>query len=157
MNSVDPKYPLIWNVRYAMRFGRRQSRLLDRIAFLIRVLIFAAGTAAFASIFSEDKTLVGWIGLAVAVLAIIDTLWNPGGRASKSREMQTRYALLYRDVPRLTAEELQRELDGLYDAEIPELESLRPIAYNDTVAEFGNSAADRYQLTPWQKFVEKIA
>lgn len=157
MTNDDPKYPLTWKIRYAMRFGRRQSRLLDRIALVMKILMIGAGTTAFVSVIGEYEELTKWSGLIVAAIAIIDAIWNPAGKAAKSREIEQRFALLIRDAPTMTPELLQRAMDELYDSEAPELESLRPVVYNDMVSELGNKSSEKFRLTPWQKFIEMIA
>ena len=57
----------------------------------------------------------------------------------------------------MTTADLQRAFEDLYNADVPEIETLRPAAYNDTVAEFGNATSDGFPLTFWQKLVSALA
>jgi len=154
---MDDKYALIWKIRYAMRFGRRQARLLDRVARCMKLLTFAAGTTAFASVIGDSAWLTQWSGLAVAVLAIIDGLWNPSALAARSREMEAKFAILNGEASSLPTETLQKRMDHLYESELPEIESLRPIVYNDVIDELGSAQSERFTLTRWQRMVEAAA
>ncbi len=155
--SDNDKYPILWSTRYAMRFGRRQSKLLDRLSSVIKVTTFLTGTTAFFSAFDGDPIIVKWSALITGLLAIIDVVWNPSGLAAKSREMEMKYAALNRDAPQMTAADLQRAFDDLHNADVTEIDALRPAAYNDTVAEFGNESSDGFSLTWWQRLVSALA
>jgi hypothetical protein len=148
----DDKYPLIWSIRYAIRYGRRQRKLLDRVAISIRALIFIAGTTAFVSIVGDNEDLIRWAAFLTGILAIVDALWNPAGKAAQSREIEMNYARLNRDAPQMSTKTLQYQYDDLRTADAPEIEALRPVAYNDTVEELGNSSNEKYELRSWQKF-----
>lgn len=155
---ADAKYPLLWNIRYAMRFGRLQGKLLDRIALGIKILIFVSGATAFATAFADYPEIIRWSAASAGVLAILDALWNPSRLSAKAREMALRYALLNRDAATMTAEALQREVDALNAmTDHPDIEALRPVAYNDTVEELGNDPASKYSLNGWQKVVAMLA
>jgi hypothetical protein len=154
---VDDRYPLIWEIRYAMRYGRLQARLLDRIAFVFKIVTLVAGTGAFIAVIAGNENLVAITGLSVAIISILDSLWDPTRKAAKTRELETRFALLNRDANRMPPEELQRGIDDLYDSEIPEIEALRPVAYNAVLREFGNASSEEFRLTPWQKFLAALA
>jgi len=155
--TTEDKRELVWEVRYGMRFGRRQARLLDRIAMLLKIFLILAGSAAFVAVLGKHDELVKWSGLAVAALALLEAFLNPAGRAAKSREMEMRYAVLNRDADNLTPKELKRQLADLYDAEVPELGTLRPIVYNDVVSELGDDEREKFHLNPWHKFLSAIA
>ena len=157
-NSDDnDRYELTWEIRYGMRFGRRQSRLLDRIANAIKALTIIAGSAAFIGVIAKYDALVKWSGVIVAALAIGDAIWNPTGKAARSREIENRYAMVNRHAAELSTEELRREVDDVYDAHTPELELLRYVAYNDVVSECGNSDKEKYRLNLWQRLIAALA
>jgi len=147
----EDKYTLIWNIQYAMRFGRRQNKLLERIARGIKVTTLVVGGAAFGATFSEYPSLT----LLTATLAAIDAVWDPARLASKSRELEMKYAALYRDAPNMATEDLRRAYDDLYSADVTEISALRPVAYNDTVEETGNG--EPFTLNGWQKTISGLA
>jgi hypothetical protein len=153
----DDKHDLIWEIRYGMRFGRRQARLLDRMAMVLKIATILAGSTAFVAVLGKHDDLVKWSGLAVAALGLLDAFWNPAGRAYKTREIETRYAMLDRDADHLNASDLKRRIAELYDAEAPELGTLRPIVYNDVVTELGDSESEKMQLNWWQSMVRVVA
>jgi hypothetical protein len=154
---MDERYPLTWSIRYAMRYGRLQARLLDRIAFVFKIVTLVAGTGAFVAVIAGNETAVAITGLSVAVIAILDALWDPTRKAAKTRELETRFALLNRDANRLSPDELQRGIDDLYDAEVPEIEALRPVAYNAVLRECGNAESEAFPLTGWQRVLASLA
>jgi hypothetical protein len=150
---MDDRYPLIWSIRYATRYGRLQARLLDRVAFVFKLITLVAGTGAFIAVIAGNNTAVAITGLSVAVIAVLDALWDPTRKAAKTREMEQRFALLVRDADKLPPEELRRAMSDLYDAETPEIEGLRMVAYNDVLRECGNAESEAFRLTGWQRLL----
>jgi hypothetical protein len=155
--ASDSTYGLLWSIRYAMRFGRLQARLFDRIGKSIKALTLFFGTAAFVSVVADIHWILAASGLTLALLAILDAIWDPSGRAAKTRELEMRFALLNRDAPGMQPEAIQRAIDELYDPEVPQVEALRQVAYNDTLTESGGPPDYKFQLNGWQRFLAKLA
>jgi len=149
---------LTWRLLYAMRFGRLQANLYDRVSSLLRFIIFLAGTSAFLAFLGKNDALIAIAGLIGAAAAVLDSVSDFAGKAAKTREMANRFAAIKLESHSLSDDELERRLDALEDAHIPEIDSLRFAAYNDVLKETGRySDSTKCTLNPLQWILAQIA
>jgi hypothetical protein len=148
---------LILSLRYSMRFGKLQAKVYDKIDGALKIISLLSGTSAFVGLIAQNQTVTAFAGLIVATATIFDVIFYPGKKAAKTRELESKYSVLCKSANKLSEQELQFEIDSIYDPETPQIEALRPIAYNDMLTENGLSAIHAYDLTSWQRFLRTFA
>jgi hypothetical protein len=137
---------------YDAEFHRLNIRLCRRAHQILMLIKLASGTAAFTLVFKADPNIAFVVGSVLALLVIIEAVWNPVEKGFEHREWVKRYnALLARnDLPDVEA--FERALAEVSSDDDIGVASLEPCAYNRTVVSVGFESL-RMPLTPWQRFV----
>lgn len=150
---------LHFHLRYSLRFGERQARFYERADAAIKFVSLLSGLGAFVGLIGQSQLATGISGFIVGVLSFIDVLWKPTERAFNTKALRARYEDLATRASRLSDETLRAELERLDASDAPQLEGLRPVAYNDIVRERYSTEPPKDQLMHlevWNKIVHYL-
>lgn len=151
------KHTLLFELQYAQRVCTLHHRLYRRIRAVLQFATLIGAAGAVKSVIAEKPETAAYSGIVLAVVAVIDQVLDPAGRAATYNEDYKRYTRLLRVARNLAAEAIQAEIDLLQEDDEPEIEALRPVAYNDVIEECGLDSGVKYRLSWWSKLVALVA
>ena len=135
---MTDKTTFIHEIRYAERICQRTARLYRRVQTLGTWLTVVAGSATLSALNYQVPSWVSATGAVVmamtgaALLAI-----RPADKAAANEADARKYASLRQEAQGMTEVQLRLALDKARISDVPEIETLRDVAYNDTVTEYG--------------------
>ena len=133
---------LVNEVRYAERLCLRTARLYRRVQTVGTFLTILGGSAVMTAISGKvpaEVAVAGAVLFAIfgsALLAI-----RPADKVAANEADAKRYAKLRSEARALSVEQLRIAIDKARESDTAEVESLRLVAYNDVMAEIGQSSA----------------
>ncbi len=134
----ERKAILLNEVRYAERLCARTARFYRRVQ---AVGTFGAVLGGSGTLGSLSSAVPAWVSVGgAALLACFGALlvaMRPADKAAANEADVRRYAKVRTEGLRQTADELQAALDRARESDVPEIEALRQVAYNDMVREVG--------------------
>lgn len=138
---MDTQHAILLNeIRYAERLTQRTARLYRHLSSAFVFIGVLGGSSVLAS---AAEGMPAWLSAAgLGVLAVAGALaiaTKPLEKAVANEAEARKYAALRTKAASLTAEQLLVELQKARESDIPELELLREVAYNDLVQEVGRS------------------
>ncbi len=154
---MKDKQQLIGEIRYAIRLTERTARLYRNIQTTGVFLGIVGGSATMASIANEIPawiTATGGILLAFAGAMLIAI--RPADKAAQNEADARRYRQLMTKTASMDEKELAQALEEALTGDAPEIESLRAVAYNDTVLEINRPDA-MIALSSMQKILRALA
>lgn len=159
MTSVrsNDYWRLTHEARYAQRLCERTARLYRRaqtVGVFLSVLGGSAAISASANWWPAWVPAAGAVALALvggAMLAV-----RPGEKAAQNEGDVRKYAELLRQAPGLDDVALTEALAKARLTDVPELETLRQVAYNDLVVEVGTPELAA-PLTVSQRLLSAVA
>lgn len=137
MKDIDT---LRLEIRYAERICQRTARFYRRLQVFGTWLAVVSGSATLSVLL---KTVPHWVAIlgalvfaatGAALLAI-----RPADKAAQNEADQRKYATLRIDAADMNSQQLQLALDKAKASDVPEIEPLRDVAYNDVVTEYGRA------------------
>lgn len=141
---TEAEHDLRFRIRYAVRVLERQTRFWSRLDAIVRMFSLLSGTAAVAGIVAQSLWLAWLWGGTLALMQAVAYVVRPGDSAATSRAQAALYRRLYARLPRLGTDASAEEFAGIKaDDPVVPFESLRVMAYNDVIAEFGSGDAFR--------------
>jgi hypothetical protein len=135
---MTDKTTLLHEIRYAERICQRTARLYRRVQALGTWLTVVAGSATLSALSVQVPSWVSATGAVVmaltgaALLAI-----RPADKAAANEADVRKYASLRQESLGMSESQLLQALDKARLSDVPEIETLRDVAYNDTVTEYG--------------------
>ena len=155
---MDEKHALLRNeLRYGQRLCERTARYYRRLqAFGTFATVLGGGAtlSALASAVPPGVSITGACVMSVFGAALIAI--RPADKAATAEADMKRYARLLHESNGLDAVALRTAMDKLGEGDCPEVESLRPVAYNDIVREVGRED-QVIPLKPHQRLLACIA
>lgn len=155
---TDPRthYEAVGDISYNCKFYLMQERFFSKLAGLLRMVTFVAGSSAFAGFIATKPKLAGIAGLVAAVATGLDFIINPSQKAYVCNEAQRRYREIERRAPKLNLEELDDLLAEMKTFTAPCVEALRRPAYNGSCEE--RSRPDyKLKVSLWERLIAKLA
>lgn len=151
------RHELIYQIRYAIRLTERTARLYRRIQTAGTFLAIVGGSATLSLLAGQ---LPDWIGICGAGLLTLSgaalIAIRPADKAAQNEADTKRYSSLMTKANSLDDKALKAALDEAHQSDCPEVESLRDLAYNDTICEYGRTDAT-VPLSPVQKILSAVA
>jgi hypothetical protein len=140
------KHDLLFEIQYAQRLCSLHQRLYrrTRALFLFATLLGTAG--AVQSAFGSNPAFAVWGGIVLCVFGVLDQVLDPAKKSAAYEQDYKRYARLMRVARAMEPAAIQQEIDLLRESDEPEIEALRDVAYNNTVAECGMDASHAIKL-----------
>ena len=151
------KDELLGEIRYAIRLYQRQARLyrhLQTLGVFLSVLGGSAVISATSQLFPAWAPPIGGLLLAIAAAGLIAT--RPADKAAANEMDVKRYQALMAKAVIMPAEQLAIALEETRQSDVPEIEGLRNVAYNDVVREI-NREDEAIKLSGVEKFLGFIA
>jgi hypothetical protein len=154
---MKSKEQLKAEIRYAIRLCQRTARVYRRIQTTGTFLAIIGGSATLSTL---SNTLPHWVALtggallALAGAALIAI--RPADKAAQNESDVKRYQILMTKATSLTAEQLEIAIEEAHQSDVPEVESIRNIAYNDVMQEI-NRMDCAIQLNFWQRLLASLA
>lgn len=148
---------LIGEIRYAIRLTQRTARLYRRVQTVgtfFGILGGSAAIGALAQVVPNGIGLAGGLLLAISGAAVVAI--RPADKAAINEADTRRYELLKTKAHRLNDAALALAIDECHQGDAPEIESLRPVAFNDVAREFNRPDA-LLPLTIEQRILSAIA
>jgi hypothetical protein len=143
-------------VNYSIRLHALHKRLYDRIRVVLAIVQLLASSAVVVEAIANKPWAVTSFGVIVATLGFLDIAYDFAEHAANHGVWRREFSELAARMGGLTLEELDSELARIEgDAEV-DFESLRTIAWNDTLRTFGVEGAMRPESRT-QKFVRFMA
>jgi hypothetical protein len=137
MKDIDT---LRLEIRYAERICQRTARFYRRLQAFGTWLTVVSGSATLSVLL---KTVPDWVAifgaLVFAVTGAALLAIRPSDKAAQNEADQRKYANLRIDAADMDLEQLQIALDKAKPSDVPEIEPLRDVAYNDVVTEYGRA------------------
>ncbi|WP_137923921.1 hypothetical protein [Cupriavidus sp. 2SB] len=144
MNRDD----LLFGIRYSARLMERQGRFWKKVDGTIRLCSLLSGMAALSFLMKEGTTTATVFGLFFAFCQAIEYGLQPSEKAAKAGTQRRRFTDLLGRAPGLSDLELSAAFHSLpADEEVPAIESLRAVAYNDVLDERGDDPTHKMPLT----------
>lgn len=136
---MDQAHAILLNeARCAERLCQRMARLYRKAATTATFYEHRRGSAMLSVLMSKVPL---WVSLAGAALFSIATALNvamrPAEKATNAQADQRRYSKLRTQAAAMDAAQPKAALDQLREADSPEIEPLREVAYNDVMHEVG--------------------
>ena len=148
---------LLSEVRYAERLSQRTARLYRHVSALATFLTVAGASGTATALASSVPAWVSITGAAVLTMfGALKLAVRPDEKAVAAEADQHRYARLRADALDMDAPALRAALEKARETDTPEIESLREVAYNDTVCEIGREDYAR-PLTLQQRLLAALA
>lgn len=152
----DIKQQLLNDIRYAERLCVRTARLYRRLHSVSLWLTVTGGSAALASIVPNFPHWLSLVGAAfVAVLFAANIAIRPHEKAVANDTDARKYALLRTRAVTMDAAALELALNQAHETDVPEVEPLRAVAWNDVSEEIGSD--QRMVLNAQQKLLAALA
>lgn len=130
------------DIRYAIRLTQRTARLYRRAQFAAAFLSVVGGSAIVGTLGVDLPRFVSVTGallfLATGAALLIA---RPGDKAAMNEADSRRYQALMAKAVSMSDIELQQALEEARQSDVPEVEPLRDVAYNDVVVERGSPGA----------------
>jgi hypothetical protein len=144
-------------IRYAIRLTQRTARLYRRVQTVGTFAGILGGSAALTTV---AATLPAWVALSgAALLALAGALLvavRPADKAAQNEADVHRYQTLMAKSEALSAEALAAALDEAHQGDAPEIEPLRPVAWNDVMLEI-NRPDELMPLSPAARLLAALA
>lgn len=137
---TDERARLTAEIRYAERLCLRTARFYRHVQVAGVFVTVLAGSAALSKVsgwLSADLTAAAAVvlaGFGAALLAV-----RPGDKAGQNESDAKRYAQLRTASAGMDDIEMARALDKARESDVPEIELLRDVAWNDVVREMGRA------------------
>lgn len=132
------KDQLLSEIRYAIRLTQRTARFYRRIQSVGVFLSIVGGSATIAAVADGVPmwlTSSGSVMLTLAGAMLISV--RPADKAAQNESDARRYQQLMARSVNMKDKELEQALEEAHIGDAQEIESLRDVAYNDTVIEIG--------------------
>jgi hypothetical protein len=157
VGRMKTRHEMIYEARYAVRLTQRTARLYRRIQSFGTFLAVLGGSGAASLLAASVPNWVGAVGVAVlAVSGAALVAIRPADKAAQNEADFKRYMALLAKEPGMLDEALKAGLAEAHQSDCPEIESLRDVAYNDVVAEFGRDD-QRIKLKAHQRLLAALA
>jgi hypothetical protein len=143
MTMEVTKDQLLAEVRYAQRLCQRTARLYRRASACFTFLSLVAASGAIASLSAQLPVGVT-VGLAItfAVFGAINHAMRPAEKiAANDSDVRKYSALLAKAVPVTDVEIIKAMIAEARQSDVPEVEPLRDVAYNDVMLEINRPDA----------------
>jgi hypothetical protein len=154
---MSRKQELLDKIRYAERLCERTARMYRHVA---TASTFFASLGGGATLSALGSPLPAWVSVSgAAVMAVFGSLMlavRPTDKAAAAEADMRRYSKLRTQAEGMDEMAIEVELTKTMEANSPEVENLRPVAYNDVVNEIGRPDA-AYRLTLLQRVLAAIA
>jgi hypothetical protein len=135
---MTDKITLLHEIRYAERFCQRTARLYRRIQSLGTWVTVVAGSATLSALSQQVPASVSTTGAVVMAMAGAALLAiRPADKAAANEVEGRKYASLRLEAQSMTEDQLLQALTKARISDLPEIETLRDVVYNDIVTEYG--------------------
>lgn len=139
MSERSPDYwRMRHEVRIAQRLCERTARLYRRVHTTCTFLSVIGGSAAMGAL---APSLPAWVALAGAATLALSAAGSlsvrPAERAAQNESDAHKYAQLLTAATTMSDDEFAAALAKARESDVPELEPLRIVAYNDVMLEIG--------------------
>lgn len=157
-NRMEPtKEQLQAEARYAQRLCQRTARLYRRVQTTFTFMSIVAGSAALVSISAQlPKELTLGCAIAFAVFSAINIAIRPAERVAQNESDVRKYAALLAKSDELEALAIHKLIAEARQSDVPEVEPLRDVAFNDVMREINREDAI-IPLSRSQRFLCAIA
>ncbi len=133
---------LLNEIRYAERLCQRTARLYRRLQTFTTFITVVGGSAAISTALSSSAP--DWLPLVgaglLAVFGGLNIAIRPADKAAQNEMDAKRYAALRSKASAMDDALLQTALNEAHASDVPEVEPLRDVAYNDVVREIGQGS-----------------
>jgi len=124
--------------RYAQRLCQRTARLYRRVDTLATFVAVLAGSAAASALFTAVPAWLPVLGAALlAGMGAAHLVVRPADKAASNEADSRKYAELLAQAHRLDGAALAEALSAARASDVPEIEPLRDVAWNDVMRELG--------------------
>lgn len=145
---------------YQIQLLTLECRLFTRLRNLITALSLLGGTAVVGSVLADKSALAMTAGILLAMLPILDVVFDPRGRALDYSHLRQDYCALRAELvaENIAFHDAERRLNDLYAKPSHEIDGLRYVAQNDTFRQYGYEPRELpHQLSVWQRFLRFMA
>ena len=148
---------LLSEIRYNERLCTRTARLYRKTSAAMTFFGILGGTAVLSALLQKFPPWVSLSGAAVfAAIGALSVSMKPVEKAIGAEADGKRYTQLKARARQMAPAELREALEKLQENDVPEIESLRMVAFNDTVTERGRPE-QAVPLSFRQRFVAMLA
>ncbi|MFA7241432.1 MAG: hypothetical protein WC091_15070 [Sulfuricellaceae bacterium] len=144
-------------IRYAIRLTERTARLYRLVQTVGVFFSILGGSAAMASL---SGNLPSWLlatgGALLAISGATLIAIRPADKAAQNENDVRRYRALMAKSHEMNVDQLAATLDEAHQTDVPEIESLREVAYNDVALE-SNRPDVLVPLSASQKILSALA
>lgn len=152
----DRKMQLVNEIRYAERLCARTARLYRRLHSFSLWLTIVGGSATLAALVPTFPHWLSVIGASfVAVMFGANVAIRPHEKAVANDADARKYAMLRSRASTMDADALRLALNQARETDVPEVEPLREVAWNDVAAEIGSD--QRIALNRQQRLLAALA
>lgn len=150
------RYQAMLDVRIGMRVDELNMRFYRHVSSALKFITVCGGSGAFLAFVSKNGELAAWLGLVLAIVAVIEVVASPAERAACFDASRRRFGELRTEAPRLGMDELRTRLASLQADDIPgTFAAFSALAYNDVMVE--NNEPDRVPTGKWQRVMAVLA
>lgn len=148
---------LLGEIRYAERLTQRTARLYRRAATFCTFVAVLGGSSLMASVAAGAPDWLRFVGLGLLALAGASAIAvRPLEKAIANEADARKYASLRTQALTMDDAQLIVALQKARESDVPEVELLRDVAYNDLLIEIGRQDL-RTSLSGRQRLLEVIA
>lgn len=148
---------LLNEIRYAERLCLRTARLYRRAGAVCAFMAAVGGSAALGALLPQLPAAISLAGaVLMAVFGAAALVVRPADKAAANEADAKRYARLRTEAHGMDEGALQSALDKVRETDVPEIEPLRDVAWNDLVREIG-CPQDAVPLRWQQRMLAAIA
>lgn len=149
-------YEAVLDIRYACVFSRLNVVLYDRIDVFFGFVGLAGGSAAVASVLTQQPGAAVTAGLTLAVMSILERLVNAARKSEQHKQAVAQFAELDARAPSMTLAEVDAELARLRAAAPQGFAGLAEVAFNANLRSNGR-ASHCISLPAWSRVLRLMA
>lgn len=129
-------------IRYAQRLRERTARLYRKVQTIFTFFTILAGSAALVAVSAQlHQQFVLTSALVFAAFTAINIAVRPAERVAQNDSDVKKYASLLAKSEDLDIAAIRKALAEARQSDVPEIESLREVAFNDVMLEIGRPDA----------------
>ncbi|MEH6413832.1 hypothetical protein [Pseudomonas sp. CGJS7] len=144
------------DIDYAVCFSEANCRLFTRLKKVFVLINLLAGSAAMTTLLSKNATIAAIAGIVVAMISMIDLVYDPGAAAAAHMRDKQAFLSLRSRYSRLSLEGGDSELAKIKMSATHGLQSLARPAHNENLRHHGRKEY-LVELSRWEQLVKLFA
>lgn len=147
----------MFEIEYAMRLCLRHRRFFGRMRITFLCIKLFGTTAAVSALLAKNPEWAVIGGLALSLVGILDQVIDPSRRRAAFVQDYKRYAAVKRAAAGKTASDVAKLVAKAREDDADEIESLRNVAFNDTVRQEGRDETYAVRLNALETLFRALA